>query len=184
MPNASPGKFPMPGSEDDLKAAAILAGFLSEFVSGSGKESVFREAAWEFASLLSALTAMNAGTRDLAKRRIRELAKSGGWSNDKQQPQCAKPKAIFPLDDKTKTTRPRKAGGTWSKDETEMTRQQWLSSSRDQISIKAIANTTGRSEFAIIIRLYRLGLMTLHHGDALCRELQTAKLLSEVDPAN
>ncbi|MCG3770314.1 MAG: hypothetical protein JW384_01460 [Nitrosomonadaceae bacterium] len=83
---------------------------------------------------------------------------------------------------------PKRHSGTWSKAERLYVTDAWCSpkSSHDELIIQSLSELTGRSPFAIIIRLYKESKITITEGDALCRNLATPKLLSEasVEPSD
>jgi hypothetical protein len=167
--------------QDDRKATAILAGFLRQHVASNATESAFRETAWEFARLLASVTSADAEVRDIAKKRVRELAKGGGWTVTRE-PLAIPAGQGFPSDNQIQVepTHKRRAG-TWSKEQNKAICQQWAASKCDADSIRSISSASGRSPLAIIIRLHRLGLLHLDHGDELCLQVQAPKLLSEVE---
>ena len=73
--------------------------------------------------------------------------------------------------------------GTWTKEEKALIAEIWCdpSSSRDEHVIRILSDDTGRSPWAIIIRLYQEGIISIPDGDILCRSLHTPKMLSEAN---
>ena len=72
----TPSEFSV-GEDHDKKSKAIMAGYAKTSLINDSS----RDAAVEFARLLTLITSHRKFDRDLAKKTIRELAKEGGWLN-------------------------------------------------------------------------------------------------------
>lgn len=166
---------------DDLKATALVAGYLKDCVANK-RAADLQDAAGEFARLLAQLTSTDNLTRERAKTRVRELAVAGGWRPEKAASKT-KAKAAPSTSGKETGAPAKKAPGRWTVPEEERLYTAWISpnSKRDGEAVKRLSDTTGRSPLAIIIRLYQLGAYGLEKGDDLCRAVGAVKLLSECE---
>lgn len=166
---------------DDLKATALVAGYLKDCVVNK-RAANLQDATGEFARLLAKLTDTDKLKRDWAKARVRELAIAGGWRPEKAAPK-AKQKAISSTTGREASTPTKKVPGRWTVEEEERLYTAWISpdSKRDGEAVKRLSETTGRSPLAIIIRLYQLGAYGLEKGDDLCRSVDAVRLLTECE---
>lgn len=168
-------------NHDDLKATALIAGYLKACVTNK-RVANLQDAAGEFALLLANLTCIDNLKRERAKARVRELAIAGGWKPEKAIPK--KKEKIPPSTTGKETVAPtKKTAGRWTVQEEERLYTDWISpdSKRDGEAVKRLSETAGRSPLAIIIRLYQLGAYGLEKGDDLCRAVNAVRLLTECE---
>ena len=163
-----------------IKATAILAGQLADQARNNSVSSRMQSAAEELAGLLAALTSSDAAERKSAKSRVRELAVLGQW---KPRLPSAASHQCDPLDapNAQSLPPPKKRSGTWSHIETDTVVSYWKAPDaiRNATLIFELVQLTGRTALAIIIHLYRHGVLTMEEGDDLCLATNTARLLSE-----
>lgn len=170
-------------SLNELKARALIAGFMRDSIVNARPAGSLADAAVEFAALLAMVTSADRQHRSDAKKRIKELATAGGWSwtspvlGVSSQSDAAE-SADTPAPAKRKA-------GTWSNEEKKLVVERWLSPGhpKNGLAVTELCGATGRSGLAIIIRLFQESLVNLKEGDELCRQMKLDRLLSETNVA-
>lgn len=172
-------------SLNELKARALIAGFMRDSVVNARSAGSLADAATEFAALLAMMTSADQQHRSDAKKRIKELATAGGWkwttapvlAESSQNPETSSTDAPAPV---------KRKAGTWSNEEKKLVADRWRSADypKDGQGVTELCGATGRSGLAIIIRLFQESLVSLEEGDNLCRQMQLDRLLSETNVAD
>lgn len=184
--------MPIEQSLTELKARALIAGFLRESVVQARTTGNLHDAAVEFAALLAMVTASDTRQRAAAKRRIKELATIGGWTlaspADGGAPLAAPEAAAAPVTTASTPTAahvpaPKRRTGTWTNEEKALVTTCWETPdySRDHHGVASLCAQTGRTPLAMIIRLFQQDLITVEQGDTLARDMGLDRLLSETN---
>ncbi len=192
--NLSQGKYgdkPPPVSECEevgvgydpaKKSAAILAGYWRTVASQSGTPG---DAAVEFSRLLALITSPRKADRDKAKNEIRNFAEKGGWENISKA-SASQSTAITDDSENHPAIKQPNRVRRWTDEEEKRLINYWTASdcARDEKALQQVSDLIKRTPLAVVCRLFKIGLISIDQGDALCISANTSKLLSKTNLVN
>lgn len=168
------------GYDPAKKSAAILAGYWSTVASNSGMSS---DAAVEFSRLLALITSPRKAERDQAKIEIRNFAEKGGWKNTSKASVSQLTATTDDDSEKHPAAKRPNRWRRWTDEEQERLLNYWSASdcTRDEKALKQVSDLIIRSPLAVVCRLFKIGLISVDQGNALCISANTSVLLSETN---
>jgi Prokaryotic dksA/traR C4-type zinc finger len=149
------------------KAKAIFNGYIhSKKIDIDNKEDL-KQALFNFAKLMSQITSHDKNLREIAKIEIRQFSK-----------------VSIPNDGNEKKINLQNRWRKWTNQEISEITSLWTApgSEKNLLTLEKFSKENNRSYFAMVIRLYQIGLITLFQGDDLCIAINAPQLLSEKFP--